>query len=504
MVLKELARRGHPCAPWLDLTESVKSELFPGGVGEAELATVARWQELQSRTHRLPELPEAILAGLAPSTRKAWDAVRAGAPVVLTGQQPVLAGGPFFVWLKAAGAIAAARRASKVLGREVVPLFWIAGDDSDLDEVRSQADPLSGAVLQAQFDPAGKGRPVGDLAFAADEAQRLGLEMQRLWPGTAASRIQRESRNLSEQLRRSLEHWFPDAGLAIVDAAWPGMRPAFAGSYAVFARHHEIVSQALEEGIGAARAAGLSVSLRSLPGRTRLFSLEGGVRTRLDAPENGEALAQQILADPEGFSHDAASRIFAAETAFPVLSHVLGPGEFAYVACLGRLQERLGKTIGTALPRPSLTMLPSELVPWAQACAHDLDQPAPASPRSLELEWLRRAHPETAALARFWKEQRQTYLQALGADGSASLERLLEREEAKRLRSRLLEKGRQAPEAMSGIRELWAWLGAGSLQERGVPTWALESHLGKAALVAIQDLISDSVVSGHPVLEGIR
>lgn len=501
MVLGELARRRHPCGPWLELAPEARERLFPGGIGEEPLATLARWEELQTRSHRVPELSETLLSSLAPATRLAWEKIRAGAPVVLTGQQPVLAGGPFFVWLKAAGAIAAARRASKVLGREVVPLFWIAGDDSDLEEVQAQADPLSGAVLQADFGNVPKGAPVGNLPFAPGEPQRLGDEMERLWRGTAASRIQRESRNLSEQLRRSLEHWFPDAGLAIVDAAWPGMRDAFAGSYAIFARHHEIVDAALEEGIASAREAGLPVSLRPLPGRTRLFSLEGGVRTRLEAPKDGEFLAQEILADPERFSHDAASRIFAAETAFPVLAHVLGPGEFAYVACLGRLQERLGRSIGRALPRPSLSLLPSDLIELAQACGQGFEKPAPASSRTLELNWLRRAHPETAALARFWKEQRQSYLNALGLEAGSSMERGLEREERKRLRMRLLEKGKESPEQMAAIRRLWAWLGAGALQERGVPTWALEAHLGRGTLEAVSLLVMEMDNSCHPVLE---
>ncbi|MEN9353254.1 MAG: hypothetical protein RL318_579 [Fibrobacterota bacterium] len=502
MILDTLATREHPCAPWVSLTESVKKELFPGGVGEDPLAYALRWSELQTRVIRVPVLPESIVASLAPQTVTAWEKIRAGAPVIMTGQQPVLGGGPHFIWLKVAGAIAAAKRASDAIGREVVPLFWIAGDDSDLPEVSSLPDPLSGEMLAASFDPAQHGHLVGDLPFAAGERERLSEAMKAMWPNTPAASIQRGSAGLSEALRRSLEHWFPDSGLAIVDAAWPGMRASFASSYAVFARHHETIDLALSQGIEAAKAAGLPVSLRSLPGRIRLFSLEDGVRTRLEAPEDPERLAQEIQGSPESFSHDAASRIFAAERAFPVLGHVLGPGEFAYVACLGRIQERLGWRIGTAIARPSLTVLPSDAVASAALAGFEFDRKCPASPKALELEYLRRHHPEVAAVGRFWNEARSSYLESIGEGADSGLGRRLATLEARKLARRLLEKRVEHPEESARLRGLWAWLGAGALQERAVPTWAIQEHLGSGAQDALLEFILQFDNSCHLVLEG--
>lgn len=500
MKLATLATREHPCAPWLSLTESVQAELFPGGVGEDALDWALRWSELRERPVKVPELPAEILAELAPQTRAAWEKIRSGAPVVMTGQQPVLGGGPHFIWLKAAGAIAAAKRASEVLGREVVPLFWIAGDDSDLPEVSSLPDPLAGETLEARFLPAPAGHSVGDLAFAAGEDERLAQAMRRLWPGTRAASIQRASTGLSEALRRSLEHWFPDSGLAIVDAAWPGMRASLASGYAVFARHHQAIDQALAQGIEAAKSAGLPVSLRSLPGKIRLFSWVDGVRTRLDAPEDPEGLAQTILESPEAYSHDAVSRIFAAERAFPVLGHVLGPGEFAYVACLGRIQERIGWRIGRAIPRPSLTLLPPEAVEAAELAGFGLEGKGPARPRALELEFLRRRHPEVAAVGRFWNEARSSYLEAIGEGGDSALGRRLADLEARKLSRRLLEKGAEHPQEMARLRELWTWLGAGSLQERTWPTWAIEASLGRGAQEAVLDLLREYDNSCHLIL----
>src|SRR4051812_14083143 len=52
-----------------------------------------------------------------------------GARVVVTGQQVGLLGGPLYVLLKAATAIARAKQATAATGVEHVPVFWLATED---------------------------------------------------------------------------------------------------------------------------------------------------------------------------------------------------------------------------------------------------------------------------------------------------------------------------------------------------------------------------------------
>ena len=95
--------------------------------------------------------------------------LRAGARAVVTGQQVGLFGGPLYVLLKAATAIARAKQASAATGVEHVPVFWLAIEDHDLEEVdqvsllasaktgsavetlrlgvRSHEEPVGGVVL---------------------------------------------------------------------------------------------------------------------------------------------------------------------------------------------------------------------------------------------------------------------------------------------------------------------------------------------------------------------
>lgn len=54
---------------------------------------------------------------------------------IFSGQQAVLFGGPLLVILKALAIVKAAEKYSEQLKRPVIPIFWIAGDDHDFEEV---------------------------------------------------------------------------------------------------------------------------------------------------------------------------------------------------------------------------------------------------------------------------------------------------------------------------------------------------------------------------------
>ncbi|MEN8150422.1 MAG: bacillithiol biosynthesis BshC, partial [Planctomycetota bacterium] len=58
-----------------------------------------------------------------------------GSSVVIAGQQPGLLGGPMLSIAKALTAIASAERLAVTTKRPVVPVFWAATEDHDVDEV---------------------------------------------------------------------------------------------------------------------------------------------------------------------------------------------------------------------------------------------------------------------------------------------------------------------------------------------------------------------------------
>lgn len=73
--------------------------------------------------------------GLTEKMESNLIAFEEGAPVVVAGQQAGLLTGPLYTVHKAISIILLAKQAEEELGTQVVPVFWIAGEDHDLAEI---------------------------------------------------------------------------------------------------------------------------------------------------------------------------------------------------------------------------------------------------------------------------------------------------------------------------------------------------------------------------------
>jgi len=519
VTLRKVGGRPHPCDPWTGLVPSVGDGLFPGGrdasvpVLKRRLDRLAPWKRGVGWT---PEegaaLKRRVHATQGMSAANATEQILSGAPVVLTGQQPVLGGGPLFVWLKAHSAIRHAERMSQSLGIAVRPVFWIAGDDSDLPEVRFLSDPVLGRTWDGfPGRPAGS-MPVGSLPLGDPKGLAEGL--LEAWPSSLLPSLVGRSTDLSGLFLACLRHWFGDR-LVVVDAAWPELRTLARRTYAAFADQTESVHQAVVAGIGAARSAGLPTSLGTASGRSRLFHWDATGRHRVTIRDgmatDGRSwsvphprFAAAVESDPAAFSHDAGSRPFCAEEIFPVLAHVLGPGEFAYFACLGEVGRILSRPLAPALPRASATVLPAG--PWTDARAGGWDPCQGSAPwGTVEDAFRRHLVPEASVWSRRWADARADYLDELGwrVDDPArvDLDSHLSHRETAALRERIREAARPQADRVSRLRDFWALAGAGGVQERVLSPWSLEHHLGQPELLARLGEIVDPDEPTHLVWE---
>jgi len=502
VTLRRVGGRPHPCDPWTGLVPSVADGLFPGGRDASLPVLKRRLDRLGSWKREVGWTPEEgaalkrrVHATQGMAAANATEQILSGAPVVLTGQQPVLGGGPLFVWLKAHSAIRHAERMTQLLGVAVRPVFWIAGDDSDLPEVRSLSDPVLGRVWDG-FPGRGPGpKPVGDLPLG--DPKGLAERLLEAWPASMLPSLVGRSSDLSGLFLACLRHWFGDR-LVVVDAAWPELRTLARRTYVLFADQTESVHEAVESGIAAARSAGLPASLGTASGRSRLFHWDEEGRHRVTSTSGtatdgrswsvpSPRFPSEVERDPGSFSHDAGSRPFCAEEIFPVLAHVLGPGEFAYFACLGELGRKLSRPLAPALPRASATVLPAG--PWADANSAGWDPCAgPASWAVVEEGFRRHLVPEATVWSRRWAAARTDYLDELGwkPDDPArtDLDRHLAFRETAALRERIREATRPQDRRISRLRDFWALAGAGGVQERVLSPWSLEHHLGQPELLA--------------------
>lgn len=495
----------HPCLPWNSLVPEVASNLFPGGhdasppVIRRRLAHLETWKPAREwKPSETVRLQQKVADGQGKGAAQALGQILSGSsPVVLTGQQPGFAGGPLFVWLKALTAIQHAERLSSQLDMPVRAVFWVAGDDADLAEVRYLPDLPGSAPLDSHPGVLDGIRPVGGIPFPDPDglAERLG----RMWPGSALPAVlSAGATDLSSLMVACLRHWFGDR-LVVVDAAWPELRTLAMRTYRTFSRSPEAIHKSLSAGMDAARAAGLPVGIRTWPDRIRLFRLgDDGGRRRVSVKDGAfsdgagwmvpvRSFPAALKQEGDRFSHDVVSRPFAAEEIFPVLGHVLGPGEFSYFACLGPLSQKIGAPLAPALARASCTLLPAGPWPAAQVAGWDPAERTPGAWDPMKMEFLLARHPESNLWSRKWNDARADYLDQLGGrPGDPVIEaigRKLGAFEARWRHSRLLELATRHRQDLSDLRRLWTLSGAGALQERVMSPWALEHHLERPELL---------------------
>src|SRR5215468_383296 len=122
-----------------------------------------------------PQSRRSAVAAILREQNEGWGANRkalenlarleAGAAAVVSGQQVGLFGGPAYAFYKALSAIEAARLLTKS-GVDAVPIFWMATEDHDLDEVRHTSFFHDGKLVKFEL-PADSGASVGTLKLGA-------------------------------------------------------------------------------------------------------------------------------------------------------------------------------------------------------------------------------------------------------------------------------------------------------------------------------------------------
>ncbi|MHC4252220.1 MAG: bacillithiol biosynthesis cysteine-adding enzyme BshC [Planctomycetota bacterium] len=293
-----------------------------------------------------------------------------GALVVATGQQPLAFGGPMYVLYKAATAVRLAREAEAALGGPVIPVFWSASEDHDLDEVARAAAPgPGGEVLRYRADlSAWRGREAR--AVGPDGSwQAPAREWAEALPGDMADFAPREGEGWARWYSRLISDALGPEGLVVIEP-----QPLRALSGAVFAkavREREeiarLISRSCEEraGEGGPRQFG---GLGGPPlfmkrdGR-RLRLIDSGSRLGLKGAEatyEPDELATLAEAEPDRFSSHAALRPIVQNALLPVVAQVMGPGEIAYHEELCRYHASAagaGRRMPVMWPRLSATVL---------------------------------------------------------------------------------------------------------------------------------------------------
>ncbi len=296
--------------------------------------------------------------------------------LVIGGQQPGLLLGPLYSFLKAAGAIAAARRLRQTTGRPWLGAFWIASDDHDLEEVdhfHFGDRKFTAAHPQA---PARDPRPsVGDVSLEENRGALLdflapvlkarphGPWLLEILEGCSFASYSRFFADLLAAL-------MGERPLLIIDSAQ--MRPASGAPLAAMVERWPELVAALAEGARRMREAGFTPPLENL----NLFHHHGGLRHACAFDDRTMSFggrtrsfkeaADYIRAHPGDFSPGAALRPLVQDALLPVGLTLGGPTELLYLWQIDELYRRAGVRRSSLWPRPSATILPPAIYALAR------------------------------------------------------------------------------------------------------------------------------------------
>jgi bacillithiol biosynthesis cysteine-adding enzyme BshC len=316
--------------------------------------------------------------GAGPSALSAID--RLSDPeslVVIGGQQAGLFGGPLYTAHKALTILLLARRMEKELGRPVIPVFWIASEDSDLAEVdHAFVTDAEGELRELKLPsnapakmPVSRVRLGERIGPLIDELAALlpegGYRDDILFDLRAAYT---PGRTYPQAFGALMAGLFREQGLVIVDPSDTRLKRMAHGLFSREIREKSPVSGAVIEQTERLIKAGYKPQIDIRPGYLTLFH-QDPAREAITVSDRGfelrssgktfttDELAALLQENPDAFTPNAVLRPLFQDTLFPTLAVVLGPAEVAYFCQLTLAYERMGIPMPIVFPRSSLTLV---------------------------------------------------------------------------------------------------------------------------------------------------
>lgn len=347
-----------------------------------EEAFQKRVKDLQTRSYPRQELSahlfaynERLGAG-AKTLQNIQSLAEPNTYVVIGGQQAGLLTGPLYTIHKIVSILQMAKEQEKKLGKPVVPVFWIAGEDHDIEEINHVFVAKNGSLKKSVLYQTGTGRT---------SASFLPLDFEACWSWVqGVFQTYRETEHTNDLLNfvkdclqssstyvdffgRLIMELFKEEGLVLVDSGDSELRRLEATFFQKILHQHEGIQSGLQQQQEMLRKRGYTPLIAAKENSLHLFIHEEGERWLLEKEgdrfvyKNGSysfaELECLMVEKPEAFSNNVVTRPLMQEYLFPTLAFIGGPGEVAYWAELQQVFHRLGFLMPPVVPRLMISYL---------------------------------------------------------------------------------------------------------------------------------------------------
>ncbi|WP_018921352.1 bacillithiol biosynthesis cysteine-adding enzyme BshC [Salsuginibacillus kocurii] len=298
---------------------------------------------------------------------------------VVTGQQPGLLTGPLYTIAKAVTALILAKEQEKQLGVPVIPLFWVAGEDHDFEEVHHVFLPKHEVTQKQTYQGRQlKRSPLSEQALDKDALEDFLVQVFSTLQETEHTKplldtlltLASRAHTMSDYFAEVLSFLFKDQGLVLVDAYDSNLRALEGDMFKEMIEKLDDLQHAFDTGKQNLLADGYQVPLDISKDHTHLFVVKEKRRwplLQMDSGElklsNGEGRAAvgewsaMAADDPARFSTNVFTRPLMQEHLFPVLSFVAGPGEIHYWSMVAPLFHKFGYHVPPVVPRLFLQLV---------------------------------------------------------------------------------------------------------------------------------------------------
>lgn len=375
-----------------------------------------------------------------------------GALAVVGGQQAGVLTGPLYSVHKAISVILLAKEQSEKLGIDVVPIFWIAGEDHDIDEINHTFTFVDEEPKKKVYQAPPRRKTMASktevneteiIAFINEVFKDYGETEFTKELYEAIIQHGKESQTYTDFFARLMNDLFKDEGLLMIDSAFQPFRQYQSPYFEKMIEKNEAIAASIIEKERLYENLGYGTPILATEENANLFYVQNGERFLLERKNDKfinltanvkfskEELLQIARLNPEQLSNNVVTRPLMQEMAIPVLAFVAGPGEIAYWATLKDAFEVLNLQMPILAPRLNITIVTrqvEQLLEKYQLTVEDVFQGKAGQLKQQFIDSVqdREAKKQIAAVKQYLDEQYQVMMEHL-KEQSIHLDRIIDK-----------------------------------------------------------------------------